>query len=277
VSVIIPCYNQGNYLDETVDSVLAQSFQDFEIIIVNDGSTDPETVARLKNYDRPKTRVLHTANRGLAAARNSGIQNSNGEYILPLDSDDKIAGTYLEQAVRILDAGEGIGIVYCEAEYFGELTQPWKLPAYKFPDILLGNVIFCSGFFRRSDWEKTTGYYPLNGWEDYDFWLSLIEMGRDVVRIPEILFHYRRTSGSMIEVMTREQQLEAYSKICQRHEKLYSQNLGFIFDRLIRAEYALADATSEIQKLQYLNEGMRNSLPWRVRTLCQKVKHLFVR
>ncbi|HXM47111.1 MAG TPA: glycosyltransferase family A protein [Pyrinomonadaceae bacterium] len=78
VSVIIPCYNHGSYIDEAVDSVLAQTFPDFEIIIVNDGSTDQETVQKLADFNQPQTTVLHTANQGLAAARNSGIQNSTG-------------------------------------------------------------------------------------------------------------------------------------------------------------------------------------------------------
>jgi hypothetical protein len=81
----------------------------------------------------------------------------------------------------------------------------------------------------------------------------------------------------MITVMTREQQFDAYSKLCQRHERLYSQNIGFIFDRLIRLEYANVDATKQIEKLQYLNDGMRNSLAWRLRTLCQEVKNVFAR
>jgi glycosyltransferase involved in cell wall biosynthesis len=97
VSVIMPCYNQGQYIDEAVDSVLTQTYQNYEIIIVNDGSTDEFTNEKLKNYNKPKTQVIHTANQGLSAARNNGIHASNGEFILPLDADDKIANTYLER------------------------------------------------------------------------------------------------------------------------------------------------------------------------------------
>ena len=103
VSIIMPCYNQGQYVAEAVDSVLGQTFHDFEIIIINDGSTDQETISTLESFDRPKCLILHTTNQGLAAARNNGIREARGEYILPLDADDRIAPTYLEKAVRVLD------------------------------------------------------------------------------------------------------------------------------------------------------------------------------
>ena len=123
VSVIIPCFNQGLYLDEAVESVLAQTFQDFEILVVDDGSTDEATIKMLKDYARPKTRVIHTDNQGLSMARNNGILEARGDYILPLDADDKIGPGYLEEAVRILDQHRDIGIVYCEAAFFGMRTK----------------------------------------------------------------------------------------------------------------------------------------------------------
>ncbi|MCI5167028.1 MAG: glycosyltransferase family 2 protein, partial [Candidatus Electrothrix sp. GM3_4] len=115
VSVVIPCYNQGSFIDETIHSVLAQTWQYFEIIVVNDGSTDPFTVNHLQQLNFPKTRVLHTENQGLSSARNNGIREAQGEYILPLDADDRIGPTYLEQAIRLLDADPELGIVYCKA------------------------------------------------------------------------------------------------------------------------------------------------------------------
>ncbi|MCI5161842.1 MAG: glycosyltransferase family 2 protein, partial [Candidatus Electrothrix sp. AX5] len=188
VSVVIPCYNQGAFIDETINSVLAQTCQDFEIIVVNDGSTDPFTAKHLQQLNFPKTRVLHTENQGLSSARNNGIREAQGEYILPLDADDRIGPTYLEQAVRLLDADPAVGIVYCKARFFGDRNGEWQLPEYSLEEMLLNNVIFCTSFFRRADWEEVGGFDPamIYGWEDYDFWLSLIERGRQVQRIPEI-------------------------------------------------------------------------------------------
>ena len=145
VSVIIPCFNQGAYLQEAVDSVLAQTFQDFEILVVDDGSTDEETVKILKEYDRPKTRVIRTENQGLSAARNTGIHEAQGIYILPLDADDKIGKGYLEDAVRILDQHPEIGIVYCEAAYFGVKGGRWDLPEYSLDKILESQCDFLHG------------------------------------------------------------------------------------------------------------------------------------
>jgi glycosyltransferase involved in cell wall biosynthesis/SAM-dependent methyltransferase len=226
VSVIVPCYNQGPYLDEAIESVLEQSFQDFEIIIVDDGSTDEQTIQLIKNYRRPKTTVLRTTNQGLASARNNAIKESSGKYILPLDADDKIASTYLEKAVSILDANNKVGIVYCKADLFGDASGPWDLPDYRFPDILVGNRIFCSAFFRRMDWVRVNGYRPMWGWEDFDFWLSLIDLGREVFCIPDTLFFYRKRSDSMIATMSWEHRIDGFAQLFRNHPKLYMDNVA---------------------------------------------------
>ena len=208
ISVIIPCYNQGAYLQEAVDSVLAQTFQDFEILVVDDGSTDVETVKLLQEYTRPKTRVIHTENQGLSAARNNGIKEAKGAYILPLDADDKIGPGYLEDAVRILDRHPEIGIVYCEAAHFGVREGLWHLPDYSPDQLLLQNVIFCSALFRRAHWEKVGGFNVnmVYGWEDWDFWLALIRVGVKVYRIPKVHFFYRIREASMVHAMDEEKQ-----------------------------------------------------------------------
>lgn len=233
VSVIIPCYNQGQYLNEAVDSILNQSYQDFEIIIINDGSNDKFTNDLLLGYNRPKTRVLHTINQGLSSARNNGIRESKGEYILPLDADDKIALTYLEKAVAILESDNDIGIVYCQAEYFGKKKGRWDLPSYHFPEILLANLIFCTALFRKCDWERVGGYKPIMkyGWEDHEFWLSIIELGRNVFQIPEVGFFYRQKDDSMIKSMGRDEMIYSYEQLYANHIDLYSKNIRVLFER----------------------------------------------
>ena len=194
VSIIIPCYNAGAFINESVSSVLRQTYKNHEIIIVNDGSTDTETIKILHTLNLPKTKVYHTQNGGPSAARNYAIERSSGKYILPLDADDKIGSTYLEKAVSILESHPNIGIVYCRAEFFGKKTGEWILPPYSKETILLENMIFATAFYRRTHWQKVGGYNTnmIYGMEDYDFWLSLIDSEDcDVYKIDEILFSYR--------------------------------------------------------------------------------------
>jgi len=130
VSVIIPCFNQGHFLAESIGSVLASDHDDLEIIVVDDGSTDPTTITLLEQLAYPKTRLLRQENRGLAAARNYGITEAHGSYILPLDADDRIGPQYISQAVAALEADQHLGIIYCRAEKFGAEEGPWQLPRF---------------------------------------------------------------------------------------------------------------------------------------------------
>ncbi|MGA7935163.1 MAG: glycosyltransferase family A protein [Kovacikia sp.] len=235
VSVIIPCYNQGQYLDEAVGSVFAQTYQSFELIVINDGSTDAATIELLQNYQKPRLKVIHTENRGPSAARNTGIQQALGRYILSLDGDDRIQPTYLEKAVPILESHSNVGIVYAQAEFFGAKTGVCELPTYSFPEILLGNMIFSFSFYRRDDWEKVGGYNEnmVYGWEDYDFWLSLIELGREVVQIPEPLCLYRQVSNSRSEQLNRDRQISSYAQLFRNHPRLYTDHINTLFQHIV--------------------------------------------
>ncbi|HXB71934.1 MAG TPA: glycosyltransferase [Candidatus Acidoferrales bacterium] len=235
VSVVIPCYNQGEYLREAIASVEQQTFRDFEILVVDDGSTLPESVQTIDSLRCSPVDVIRTANKGLAAARNTGISRSRGKYILPLDADDKIGREYLEKAVAVLDAEPGIGIVYCEAEFFGAVRGRWELPPYAFPDILVSPRIFACAFFRRSAWETAGGYSSEMeaGWEDYDFWLSLIERGAGVHRIPEVLFYYRQHPGNMTTGLSREQYVGLFKRLFHRHRDMYLNHIDALFSAIV--------------------------------------------
>jgi glycosyltransferase involved in cell wall biosynthesis len=232
ISVIIPCFNHGAYVQDAIDSVLDQTCDDFEIIVVDDGSTEELTQTVLKNLEKPKTRVIHTANQGPSAARNNGIRESCGKYILPLDADDKIEPDYLRKASELLDHDEELGIVYCQAEFFGERKGMFYLNAFSIKNMLLDSRIFCSAFFRRVDWERTGGYNPnmIYGWEDWDFWLSIIEKKRKVFMIPEVLFKCRVRRNSRTRSMSLDQKIDMHAQLFRNHQDLFVQNVRAIFE-----------------------------------------------
>lgn len=252
VSVIIPCFNQGKYLDETVDSVLAQSYDDYEIVIVNDGSTDDFTNRLLREYRRPKTRVIQTDNQGVSAARNTAIRAATGTYILPLDADDLIGKEYLQKAVEVLDGNRGIGIVTCLIEFFGAMNFRPALPPFTVEAMLVRNDLPCSSLFRRDDWERIKGFNSnmTSGWEDWDFWLSLLELEVGVHRIPEVQFHYRIRPGSRERSMTKERRVQMYRQLYYNHPAFYSKNIGAVFQEL--CEYQDLLASRSYKAVNYL-------------------------
>lgn len=236
VSIIIPVFNTKHYyINDAINSALKQTYKNIEIIIVNDGSTDKETIEYLETINNPVIKVFHQENKGLAEARNKGIKNCSGEYILPLDSDDIIDSTYIEKACNIMNSISDIGIVYCKANLFGTKSGEWKLDDYNFPNILSGNCIFCTALFRKSDWEKVGGYKKemIYGWEDFEFWLSLIENGAKVYKIPEILFHYRQHNESMLSGVISSRLKYSWEQIYKFHKDLYKKHGGHLYEKYI--------------------------------------------
>ena len=231
VSVIIPCYNQGKYIEETVNTVISSTYRNYEIIIINDGSTDPQTNWLLKNLNIPLVKVIQTTNQGVAQARNTGIKFSKGKYILPLDADDKISSSYIEEAVNILEANSNIKLVTSEVELFGIASGKMTSIEFSIENLLCQNMIVCSSIFRREDFNKTSGFNPnmIYGFEDWDFWLSLLEEGGDVYRIPRVHFYYRikRHSRNTDLAEKTEQLREVRYQIYQNHKELFSK---YFFD-----------------------------------------------
>lgn len=227
VSVIMPCFNDGEYIEDSIKSVLNQTYKNIEIIIINDGSTDELTNKILAEQEWPNTKVLNTNGIKPAAARNYGIKESTGKYILPVDSDDLIDPTYIEKAVKILEDNPNIGVVYCRAELFGESSGLWDLPRYSLDKMLLDNIVFVTALFYKEDWEKVGGFNTemKNGMEDYDFWLSLLELGREIYQIDEILFKYRIKPVSRTTKFQSDEQvvMETYRQIYKNHPTLYAQ------------------------------------------------------
>ena len=227
VSVIMPCYNDGKYIEEAVESVFAQTYKNIELIVIDDGSDEQETIDILNRLG-DRIVLLKTNHLRPAGARNYGITRATGKYILPVDSDDKIDSTYVAKAVEILEKNQNIGVVYCEADLFGEKSGKWDLPSYSFDKMLLDNVVFVTALFYREDWEKVGGFntHMLAGMEDYDFWLAILALGKEIYQIPEILFRYRikpvsRTTGFQSDYV---QMQATYRQIYDNHKEFFEKN-----------------------------------------------------
>lgn len=264
VSVIVPCYNYGNVLPEALDSVLAQSYSNWECIIIDNASTDNTKEVAVKYTQKDnRFQYLFVERKGVSAARNEGIRQSEGKYILPLDADDKIAPTYIEKAVVILQKQAAVKIVYCKASLFGNSKGKWKLPPYSLKHMLIENLIFCTALFRRSDFDQTSGYNEkmLTGFEDWDFWLSMLEKGGDVYRIPEVLFYYRIRAGSRNSSLDVEKQKALRAEIYESHKALYERELSssdLIFDN-----YQLKNNYHSLSSSKEYNAGKKMLAPLR--------------
>lgn len=225
VSIIVPCYKQADYISETLDSVLAQTYSNWECIIVNDGSPDnTEDIANRYLEKDNRFKYVFQTNKGLASARNVGIENSVGEYILPLDSDDKIAPSYVEKTIHHFEEYPETKLVYCKADRFGEENCHWNLEPYVYERFIWRNCIFCTAMYKRKDYDNTNGYNPnmVHGYEDWDFWLQLLTPEDKVFCIDEILFFYRTKKSSMIKTNSLNIK-ESHAQIFKNHPEIYEK------------------------------------------------------
>ena len=227
VSVIIPAYNAEKYLEETVASALASTYQNFEIIIVNDGSADQtQSVGERIASSNPKVSFISQPNQGVAVARNRAISQAHGEYIFPLDADDLISPTYIEQAVQALANQPEVKVVYGKAVRFGDQNKTWNLPPFSRRLLARKNMIYVSALFRKYDYDQTDGYRPeIKGPEDWDFWISLLKRDGEVVCLPEVCFYYRIHSVSKRK-STRNKKKEAIDIMNTRHKAFFYRELG---------------------------------------------------
>lgn len=226
ISVIIPCYNHGEFLNETVESVLGQTFKDYEIIIVDDGSTDTDTLHILDSLKKKysEVKIIRQSNGGPANARNNGIKVSRGEFFLPLDFDDTIDPRMLGKCHALISKNPNLGFVYTYTHFFGAEDFVWKNPEYNFYDLLRANQTTVSALTRKKAWEEIGGFdeNKKNGYEDWEFWLNLGEHGWYGKLIKEPLFNYRKGGESRVSASELKYG-EAVRYIRGKHRDLYAK------------------------------------------------------
>ncbi|WP_304960403.1 glycosyltransferase [Thomasclavelia cocleata] len=227
ISVIMPCYNDGQYLEEAVDSIINQSYINWELIIIDDGSDDVKTLEVLKSFNDKRIKVINKEHGGVVETRNIGIKNCRGKYIVPMDSDDIAHTDLLKKYIETMMNNPDVAIIYCIYEYFDMRHGVYKLPDFSIPNMLVSNCINNTSMYKKEDWEKVGGYNPNMemGCEDYDLWLSILEKNERVICIPEVLLYYRvknktgRTSDIDInkEIMISNQIFENHKSLYQKY------------------------------------------------------------
>jgi glycosyltransferase involved in cell wall biosynthesis len=227
VSVIIPCYNSQEYVSQTIDWVLASSYKNIEIIIIDDGSTD-RSVEIVDKYvkSHKNVAVYIQKNQGVSVARNLGISKAKGVYIMPVDSDDMICETYIEEAVKVLESNPEVKVVTAEGEFFGNKSGRIILPDFDLNLLARKNLLSVCALYRKSDWERIGGYCPkLFGREDWDFWISMLKDGGEVVKLPILGYKYRIRTNSK-RIRTRRLKQEINDILNSRHADFYKKVLG---------------------------------------------------
>lgn len=226
VSAVVTCYNYGAYLDEALSSLEAQSYKKLEVIVVDDESTDPETI---KTFDRLKRKYrkfffFRITHRGVAEARNYGIKKSSGEFVFALDADDCIKEEYVSTCVSYLKKNPEHAIVTTYVKTFGENSEGWKTKKYDLLELCTQNMLHISSMYRREVFDAVGGYdinFP--GYEDWDFWLSAGIKGYVWGLIPQRIFLYRIKKSSLyIESMKKDSKL--YSLLVRKHMDFFVKN-----------------------------------------------------
>lgn len=221
ISVVIPCFNQEKYIEECFESVLAQTFTDYEVIVVNDGSTD-NSLKIIKEYlDKyKKFRLIDQSNHGVVAARNRAVAEAMGTYIYPLDADDKIAPECLEKLYQAIKNGKG-DIITSRVLKFGEETGEMILSSPTPCHMAVNNCLVNAALFKKSDFIESGGYdenFSL-GLEDYDLWLNMVFFKKlKIYRVQEKLFFYRMKK---VSESRNKQQAEHYSVLL--NDKLFQK------------------------------------------------------
>jgi glycogen synthase len=226
LSVIVPYYNLGEYVQETLNSILATAYTPREVVIVNDGSTDLQSIAVLADIERHHAavvRVVHTRNQGLASARNIGAEAAHGEFLAFVDADDLVEPDFFSRAVDVLQQYANVDVVYSWLRYFGENSDLWPTWNMEAPYLLGHNMAAILAVLRRSTFLSTARHKPHfeYNFEDFETWVTLLEAGGVGVSLPYPLARYRVRPGSLFRSANREQFLFLHDEVSRYHPESY--------------------------------------------------------
>lgn len=231
VSIIVPCYKQAHFLNESLTSVLNQTYPYWECIIVNDGSPDnTEAIAKQWCSKDERFKYLHKENGGLSSARNAGIKISKGDFILPLDADDILHEDYIKKVFPVLKNNTHLGIVSSYRYFFTEkknnIIKEYKASGSNYRDLMFENKLMPSSLYRKSCWDAVGGYDETmnKGFEDWEFWLNVTKRGWEFQFVEEFLFYYRKSKKSMLMDTINHHAEANMEYIFRKHKELYMKH-----------------------------------------------------
>jgi glycosyltransferase involved in cell wall biosynthesis len=248
ISVIIPCYNDGAYLHEAIASIRKQYYPAYEIIVVNDGSTDPATLKVLDDVVAPDVQVLHKENGRMASARNYGIKHARGRIIAALDSDDYFGEGFFNKAMAILNTRQEIGVVTSYIQLFGAENKVGKPRGGTSVNFLFGNQCPACAIYRIECWEQIGGFDETMkmGYEDWEFYIRVTRQGWEIEVIPERLLFYRRTVKSTYTNDTTPHKVALVNYIVDKHQDWY---LDMLKQLIVRQEILYTESRISYQRI----------------------------
>lgn len=259
VTVVIPCFNDGQFMLEAVASFERVATPNCELIIVNDGSTEARTLKILKILKDAGYFIIDQENQGLSAARNAGILAANGRYILPLDADNRLRRDFVEDAVEILDSMPDVGIVYGYRQFFGLKNSLDEVAEFDLDELLTFNYIDACAVFRKQTWVDCGGYdQKMSPLEDWDLWIGASEKGWNFHRLRQVTFDYRVRPESLLSMVDNPEFLDQLlESMMMKHYELYRPRF---VKQLAKMKRSSAHLAASINRLSEENELLRKEL-----------------
>ena len=227
VSVIMPIHNYGNMFQKSLESVFNSTYKNIELVIVNDGSENQYVIDKLESLStHPNIKIINQKNSGPSKARNNGIKNSNGDYILPLDSDDMIDPNYIQTCVNVIRKNKNISPVYCDTNHIGQMSGIENRPEWSKERLIKGPFIVNCSMFSRESFDKCGGYdEQMMGWEDYDLWVRMMNEGFVGKRIPKPMFNYfHHEKDGTVSTQANKNTKELYDHIMKKNNIYQNEN-----------------------------------------------------
>ncbi|GMU81336.1 MAG: hypothetical protein AMXMBFR47_12070 [Planctomycetota bacterium] len=281
LSIVVPHYNLGAYIDETIASIRAADWPDREIIVVDDGSTEPASVAaidRIAGEAASDLKVIRSVNQGPAAARNAGAAAATGEFIALVDADDLVEPAFFPRCIDVLRRYDDVGFVYSWVRYFGAAEGLWPTWNAELPYLLGHNLLTVFIVMRRADYLRFGRQHSdfASDYEDYDGFISMVEAGLKGVALPDPLVRYRIRPESRHRSYHSDQSLHLYRLLTKHHAASYQKygielfNLQLVngpsqfWSNPAAAPYDPQARIAELEKLHRAawEEGQRLSAAW---------------